>query len=67
MTYLIYFLGPLLGSVIAVGAYQFFTSAPSDLDEEFDDEHEDEMEPEVEEPKKPVARETTARKTVKLK
>ena len=65
MTYLIYFLGPILGSVIAVGAYQFLTSVPVDLDEEFEDEPEDEVEPEVEEPKKPVARKTPARKTTK--
>lgn len=40
--YLIYFLGPLLGALIAVAAYQFFTAEPkveeSELDEEEDDE-----------------------------
>ena len=62
MTYMIYFLGPLLGSVIAVGAYQFFTSESQDMDDELEEEEEElEMEPEpiVEEPK-PVVRRTVA-------
>ena len=69
MTYLIYFLGPAIGAVMAVGAYQLFTSEPSQAEEDdsFDeDEPEETPEPVVEEPK-PAPRKTAARKTAKKK
>jgi glycerol uptake facilitator-like aquaporin len=50
MTYLIYFLGPLLGSLIAVAAYQFFTSESKLIEEEME-EDEEEVETDLEEAK----------------
>lgn len=49
--YLIYFLGPLLGSLIAVAAYQFFISEDK-LEVEEEELDDDESEPEEEETKK---------------
>jgi glycerol uptake facilitator-like aquaporin len=46
--YLIYFLGPLMGALIAVAAYQFFTAEPKLAEEEMD-EDEEEMDAELEE------------------
>ncbi len=63
MTYLIYFLGPMLGAVIATGAYQFFTSEPRNMDDELEEELEMEPEPTVDEPKPAARKTTTARKT----
>jgi hypothetical protein len=44
--YLIYFLGPLLGSAIAVGAYRMLETEESepDIDEELIDEEDEEIE-----------------------
>jgi len=58
--YLIYFMGPFIGSILAVMLYQFFKSEPAMSEEP---ETEDVV---VEVPvKKPAARKTTARKTAK--
>jgi len=77
MFYLIYFVGPFLGSLLAVALYQFFTYKPVNLDDfeiVEDDEEEKIVEVEaevVEEPvkkpaaRKPAARKTTAKKTTK--
>lgn len=53
MIYLIYFLGPLLGSLIAVAAYQFFTAERKVEGEELeeDEDDEEEVEPVAEEAK----------------
>jgi MIP family channel proteins len=42
MMYLIYFLGPLLGALIAVAAYQFFTAEAKVEESDGDDEEDDE-------------------------
>lgn len=77
MFYLIYFVGPFLGSLLAVALYQFFTYEFVMVDDLDDHEDEDELEVEtiveefmVEEPvkkpaRKPAARKSTARKTAK--
>jgi MIP family channel proteins len=49
MTYLIFFLGPLLGSLIAVAAYQFLSMEAKVVEDEEDEE--DEVEVELEEDK----------------
>lgn len=75
MFYLIYFVGPFLGSLLAVALYQFFTYEPITLDDLEDDE-EDEIEAEievevVEEPvkklakRKPAVRKAVAKKATK--
>ena len=75
MTYLIFFLGPMVGSVMAVGASQLFTSEPAQTDDEMDDEFEEEPieEAEVNEAaktaveSKPARRKPAARKTARKK
>jgi MIP family channel proteins len=75
MFYVIYFVGPFLGSLLAVGLYQFFTYQPMTM-EEFEDDEEEEIEvvaEVVDEPvkkpaaRKPAARKTTAKKTTSKK
>ncbi|MFT3895954.1 MAG: aquaporin [Anaerolineales bacterium] len=55
--YLIYFLGPLLGALIAVAAYQFLTSEDKVEEEEVDEDEEekDEVELSAEEAEEPKA------------
>ena len=66
MFYVIYFVGPFLGSLLAVGLYQFFRYQPMTMDD-FEDDEDDEMEvmaEVIDEPvKKPAARKPAARKT----
>ncbi len=71
MLYLIYFVGPLVGSIVAVLLYKFFKSGPT-LVEEIEDVEVVEFVEEVviEEPvkkpaRKPAARKSTPRKTTK--
>lgn len=75
MFYVIYFVGPFLGSLLAVGLYQFFTYQPMTM-EDFEDDEEEEIEvvaEVVDEPvkkpaaRKPAARKTTAKKTTSKK
>ena len=61
MTYMIYFLGPLFGSTLAVLVYQFFSKENEELVEV------EEMEEMPAPAKKPAARKTTARKTTARK
>ena len=61
MTYMIYFLGPLFGSTLAVLMYQFFSKENEELVEV------EEMEEKPAPAKKPAARKTTARKTTARK
>jgi hypothetical protein len=63
MTYMIYFLGPLFGSTLAVVVYQFLNKSEEPMDEI--EEMEEEMEPEP--ASKPAARKTSARKTTARK
>lgn len=71
LSYLIFFLGPAIGSVMAVGAYQLFTSEPvqadDDMDEDFEEEANEEVEVEAVEESKPVRRKPAARKPAKKK
>lgn len=67
-TYLIYFVGPFIGSIVAVLLYQFFRFEPISMgDDDEDDEVEFVDEVIIEEPvKKPATRKSsTARKTAK--
>jgi glycerol uptake facilitator-like aquaporin len=63
MTYMIYFLGPLFGSTLAVVVYQFLNKSDEPMDEM--EEMGDEMEPEP--ASKPAARKTSAPKTTARK
>ncbi len=72
MFYLIYFVGPFIGSLLAVALYQFFTYEPAgieDFDMEEDAEDEEMVEVAVvEEPvEKPAKRKSSARKTAAKK
>ena len=64
MTYLIYFLGPLIGSFLAVVAYRFFTAESIELEDEDLVEF---VEEPVEVPVAPAKRKPAARKTAKKK
>ena len=66
MLYLIYFVGPFIGSIVAVLLYQMFKSEPS-LDEELEEVEELEVIEEiiVEEPVKKTARKPAVRKSTK--
>jgi MIP family channel proteins len=60
--YLIYFVGPLLGAIVAVLLYQFLSAEPAVVEEETDDDVEEMLVEEVvvEKPtKKPAARKST--------
>jgi hypothetical protein len=52
LLYLVYFIGPFLGSILAVSVYQFLSSAPAseDEDEEEEVEETEEEDVEIEEP-----------------
>ncbi|NJC97424.1 MAG: aquaporin [Anaerolineales bacterium] len=71
MLYLIYFVGPFMGSLMAVGLYQFFTYEPVTMEdiesEEEDEEEEKDVEVVVEPVKKPATRKPAARKTTAKK
>jgi len=62
MTYLIYFMGPLIGSFLAVIAYRFFTAERVEPE---DEEPVEIAEEPVEKPAAPVKRKPAARKTAK--
>jgi len=64
MFYLIYFMGPFIGSIVAVALYQFFKYEPV-MDVEEDMEEEDEVEVVVLEPVKKPVRKPAVRKTTK--
>jgi hypothetical protein len=59
MLYLIYFVGPFIGAILAVLIYQFLSSEPAVAEEEFEEEVVEEIVV-VEEPvkKKPAVRKT---------
>jgi aquaporin Z len=71
MFYLIYFIGPFLGALVAVAIYQFFKYEPVSVEDIEDDAEEtavevkEEAEVVVEPKKKPAARKPAARKTTK--
>ncbi len=61
--YLIYFVGPFMGALLAVALYQFFTYEPVNMEDiEVVDDEDEEDEVIVEPVKKPAVRKTTARK-----
>lgn len=69
MFYLIYFVGPFIGSLLAVALYQFFTYEPVDMDDFDIDEDEETVKVAVaEEPvKEPAKRKSSTRKTTTKK